>query len=130
MSKDIDEIRSALLNYQDALNASDTDKLMALYTPDCVFMPPHCTASVGTEAVRTTYNQVVWAIRLHIRFNIEEIVPTNANWAFARTTSAGGSTIKADGGGAEANQDLFLFQKIGGEWKITRHCFCTTDPPK
>ena len=32
--------------------------------------------------------------------------------------------------GAEANQELFLFQKIGGAWKIARYCFCTTNPPR
>jgi len=26
-------------------------------------------------------------------------------------------------------QELFVFQKIDGAWKIARYCFCTTNPP-
>jgi hypothetical protein len=34
------------------------------------------------------------------------------------------------GGGPEANQELFVFQKIDGTWKIARYCFSTTNPPR
>lgn len=129
MSKDIDAIRSVLLAYQDALNASSTDKVMALYAPDGVFMPQHSLASVGAEAVREAYDGVFSVITLKVKLDIQEIVPTNADWAFARTTSAGTGTEKTGGGGMEANQELFVFQKISRDWKIARHCFCTTNPP-
>ena len=42
----------------------------------------------------------------------------------ARTNSAGRTKNHATGAeGPEANQELFLFQKIGGAWKIARYCF-------
>jgi hypothetical protein len=48
----------------------------------------------------------------------------------ARTHSAGTVTVEATGGGGpEANQELLLFQRIDGKWKIGRHCFSTTNPP-
>ncbi len=31
-------------------------------------------------------------------------------------------------GGPETNQELFILQKLGGDWKIARYCFCTTKP--
>jgi hypothetical protein len=30
----------------------------------------------------------------------------------------------------ESNQELFIFQKLGGAWKIARYCFSTTNPPR
>ena len=128
MSKDIEAIRTVVLAYQDAMNASSTDKVMALYAPDGVVMPQHSQARIGAEAVREAYDDTFSAIAFQVRFNIEEIVPTNADWAFARTTSAGRTKTKAGGGGPEAYQELMVFQKIGGEWKIARLCFCTTNP--
>lgn len=28
----------------------------------------------------------------------------------------------------EANQELFVFQRTGGDWKIARYCFSTINP--
>lgn len=116
-----------LISYQDALNASNTDRVMELYAPNCVFMPQHCPTIIGSEAIRKAYEGIFASITLRVRFKIEEIVPTNADWAFARTTSAGTATPKAGEASAEANQELFVFQKIEGEWRIARYCFCTTN---
>ncbi|MEY2427666.1 MAG: hypothetical protein QOJ40_551, partial [Verrucomicrobiota bacterium] len=53
------------------------------------------------------------------------------NWVLARTNSAGKVKVQTTGeGGPEANQELFVFQKIDGTWKIARYCFCTTNPPR
>ena len=120
-------IRMVLLAYQDAMNASSTDKILALYAPDGVVMPQHSQTGVGADAVRKAYEEIFSAMSFQVRFNIEEIVPTNADWAFARTTSTGLTKNRAGGEGPEANQELFVFQKIGGEWKIVRCCFCTTN---
>jgi len=30
----------------------------------------------------------------------------------------------------EANQELFVFQKVDSDWKIARYCFSTTNPPR
>jgi len=53
------------------------------------------------------------------------------DWAFARTNPAGFARVNATRrGGPEANQELFVFQKIDGAWKIARYCFSTTNPPR
>ncbi len=53
------------------------------------------------------------------------------DWAFARTNSAGTTTINATGEKvSEANQELFVFHKAAdGEWRIVRYSFSTTTPP-
>jgi uncharacterized protein (TIGR02246 family) len=123
-------VAEVLAKYQDALNQSDTDAVMKLYAPDGVFMPQNSPSSVGAGEVRRAYDAVFKTIKLTVQFNVAEVVEMAPNWVFARTDSAGTVKVHATGaGGPEANQELFLFQKIGGAWKIARYCFSTTNPP-
>jgi len=129
-SNDISIITKTLKAYQDALNASNASVVNELYTSDGVFMPQNFPTIVGTEAIRETYKKIFSAITLSVEFNIIEVVPITAEWAFARTSSTGTQLVKANGvESAEANQELFVMQKVGGEWKIARYCFATTNPP-
>jgi uncharacterized protein (TIGR02246 family) len=124
-------VSEVLSKYQDALNQSDTDSVIKLYAHDGVFMPQNSPSSVGADAVRRAYDAVFKTIKLTVKFNIAEIVEMAPNWVFARTNSAGTVKVHATGaGGPEANQELFLFQKIGEAWKIARYCFSTTNPPR
>jgi len=124
-------IAAVLAQYQDALNQSDTGAVVNLYAPDGVFMPQNSPSSVGADEVRRAYDAVFKAIKLTVRFNVAEIVELAPNWVFARTNSAGTVKVNATGaGGPEANQELFLFQKIDGTWKIARYCFSTTNPAR
>ena len=122
-------VAEVLANYQDALNQSDTDAVIKLYAPDGVFMPQNSPSSVGAGEVRNAYDAVFKTIKLTVKFNVDEVVEMAPNWVFARTNSAGTVKVLATGvGGPEANQELFLFQKVDGEWKIARYCFSTTNP--
>ena len=124
-------VAEVLSKYQDALNKSDTDAVMKLYAFDGVFMPQNSPSSVGTDEVRRAYDAVFQTIKLTVRFNIAEVVEIAPNWVFVRTNSAGTVKVHATGaGGPEANQELFLFEKIDGAWKIARYCFSTTNPPR
>ena len=131
MNADEQAVSSVLAKYEDALNQSDTHKVMKLYASDGVFMPQHFPSSLGAEAVRMAYDGVFAAITLSVKFEVAEIHQVAADWAFARTNSKGTVTVKASGeSGAEANQELFVFQKVDGDWKISRYCFSTINPPK
>ena len=131
MAGDKEAIKAALQDYRAALNASSTEKVLKLYAADGVFMPQHFPTIIGSDAIREAYSKIFSAIQLTVEFDIAEVVLTGPDWAFARTTSAG--TTKDHTGGktsAEANQELFVFRKDSGSWKIARYCFCTTNPPK
>jgi uncharacterized protein (TIGR02246 family) len=131
MNANEEAVTAVLANYQDALNQSDTDAVMKLYAPDGVFMPQYFPSSVGADAVRKAYDGVFEAITLKVKFEVAEVRQIAADWAIARTNSAGTVTVKATGGGGpEANQELFVFQKIDDAWKIARYCFSTTNPPR
>ena len=131
MNENEKAVAAVLAQYQDALNQSNTDAVMKLYAPDGVFMPQNSPSSVGADAVRSAYDSVFTTIKLTVKFNIAEIVEIAPDWVFARTNSAGTVKVHATGaGGPEANQELFLLQKIGEAWKIARYCFSTTNPPR
>ena len=124
-------VAAVLAEYQDALNQSDTDAVMKLYASDGVFMQQHFPSSVGADAVRNAYLAVFEAITLKVEFKVAEVLQIAPDWAIARTNSAGTAKVNATGdGGPEANQELFVFQKINDAWKIARYCFSTTNPPK
>jgi uncharacterized protein (TIGR02246 family) len=116
-------IEKLLLSYRDALNASDVNKVLTLYTTQGVFMPSNAPTSVGQEQVKGAYDFVFRNIKINIDFFIDEIV-INSDYAFARTTSKGTSLIHANGQTVpEENRELFVLLKENGTWKIARYMF-------
>jgi len=131
MNANEEAVAAVLAKYQDALNQSDIDAVMKLYASDGVFMPQHSPSSIGADAVRKAYDAVFKTIKLTVKFDVAEVLEMAPNWVLARTNSAGKVKVYATGeSGPEANQELFVFQKIDGTWKIARYCFCTTNPPR
>ena len=130
IDKDHAKIERVLASYGKALNNANADKIITLYTKDGVFMPQHSMPSVGRVKIRTAYDHVFKAIKLDVKFAVDEIQKLSPNWAFVRTRSTGFVTINATGNkGAEGNQELFVLNKqTNGEWKIARYIFSTTNP--
>ncbi len=116
-------IEKLLFSYRDALNSSDVNKVLPLYTNDGVFMPSNAPSAIGQEQVKVSYEFVFSQIRLNIEFYVDEIV-VNGDYAFARTTSKGKTLIRANGETVpEENRELFVLQKTNGQWKISRYMF-------
>jgi uncharacterized protein (TIGR02246 family) len=118
------QIEQLLNKYEQALNASDVEAVVKLYTDDGVFMAPENPAAVGTETVRKAYTGVFQAISIKLKFDIVETKLLSADWALLRTTSTG--TVKILANGAEvpgSNQELFVLHKTKGQWKIARYAF-------
>ena len=121
-------IRDVLKSYETALNANDVEAIMRLYGREPVFMPQHGTALVGRDAVRAGYGHVFDTIKLSIAFDVHE-VEEQGDWAWARTSSAGRTRVLAAGVDVEeGNNELFVFRREGGEWRIHRYLFSTTRP--
>lgn len=120
-----------LRRYEAALNAKDVDTITSLYAVDGVFMAQHRSPAVGRPAVEAAYREIFSAITLDIVFQIDEVVVVSPTVAYARTRSAGKTTILATGDVvSEGNQELFvLFREEGADdWKIGRYIFATTQP--
>ena len=116
-------IEKLLFSYRDALNTSDVNKVLPLYTNNGVFMPSNAPSAIGQEQIKGSYEFVFKTIQLKIEFFIDEIM-VNGDYAFARTTSKGTTLIHANGQTIlEENRELFVLQKINGQWKISRYMF-------
>jgi len=114
--------------YEKYLNASDSELIMTLYGNEPIFMPQNSLAHVGLEKVKKAYDSVFKKINLDIVFTIYEI-EINNNTAWARTSSMGNTTILSNGMKIkEGNNELFIFKKEKGKWKIHRYLFSTTTP--
>lgn len=123
-------ITQQIKNYETALNTSDANAALAVYGSDPIFMAQNMEAFVGRAAVQASYEHIFKAIKLNVVFTIHEIVSMGDDLAYARTTSAGQTEILAANKTVkEANNELFIFRKEAGQWKIHRYLFATSNPP-
>lgn len=122
------EVRAVIANYESALNAGNTDEVLALYGKNPTFMPQHAPAQVGRAAVKQAYENVFSTIKLDVEFSIHE-VEVLGDTAWVRTSSAGQTRILAnDVVVNEGNNELFIFKKENGDWKIHEYLFSTNQP--
>lgn len=122
------KIESLLNEYKKSLNTSDAKLAQSLYTKDGIFMPTEAPSAMGSENILKSYEYIFSQIQLTIEFYIEEI-EVEGNLAFATTSSKGSVLIHATGDTfPEENRELFVFEKIGDEWKIARYMFNKTEP--
>ena len=128
---DAEDVRALLKSYERVLNASDVAGVLELYADDGVFMAQHNPSAAGKGQIEVAYKAVFEAIELNVTFDIVEIEVIAPNWAFARTNSSGTTRINATGDQvSERNQELFLLERVNGDWKIARYAFSTTNPPR
>ena len=122
------KIEALLSEYKKSLNTSDAKLAQSLYTKDGVFMPTEAPSAIGSENILKSYDFIFSQIQLAIEFFIDEI-EVEGNVAFATTSSKGSVLIHATGDNMpEANRELFVFEKVNGEWKIARYMFNKTVP--
>ena len=123
------DIVNVIRAYEKSLNTSDTQAALALYGDDPVFMPEFSAALSGRDAVKAGYDHVFRSIKLNVNFTIHEIVEMG-DLAYVRTTSAGKTEILGNKATVqEANNELFIFRKEKGTWKIHRYLFASCNPP-
>jgi uncharacterized protein (TIGR02246 family) len=126
MNQDIVNVIKA---YEKSLNASDTATALELYGEDPIFMPEYSAALSGREAVRAGYDHVFETLKLNVIFTVHEVVEMG-DLAYVRTTSAGETEILSKKRKVkEGNNELFIFRKELGKWKIHRYLFASTNPP-
>ena len=127
----VQQIEGVLRQYEAALNTSDTESIVPLYTGDGVFMPQHSPAQIGIEAVETAYRTVFQMLKLNVTFTIHEVQVINDDYAFARTSSQGTQVLLAENlSSDEYNNELFVFRQVADSWKIARYLFATANPPR
>jgi uncharacterized protein (TIGR02246 family) len=116
-------IEKLIFAYRDALNASDADKVVALYTADGVLLANAAPTAAGAEQVKGTYNYVFNNFKYTLEFTIIDVT-INGNYAFARSTSKGSFVIKSSGQTVpDVNRELFVLEKVKDQWKISRYMY-------
>ncbi|TME25483.1 MAG: SgcJ/EcaC family oxidoreductase [Chloroflexi bacterium] len=124
-----DAIKAVLKSYELALNASDVQGVVKLYTDDAVLLPPNAPSGVGIDAVRATYAGIFQTIHINLTFEIAEVKVVSPEWAFLRSTSNGTVTILANGAQIlSSNHELFVLHKTQGGWKLARYSFSSVLP--
>lgn len=119
-------IEKVIFNYQDALNASDAEKVVSLYTKDGVLMANAAPTAEGADQVKGTYQYVFDNFDYDLQFTILDI-EIHGNTAYVRSTSKGSFLIKESGQTLpDENRELFVFEKEKGEWKIARYMYNKT----
>jgi uncharacterized protein (TIGR02246 family) len=123
------DLVSVIKAYEKALNASDTAACLRLYGDDPIFMPQYSAALSGLDAVKAGYDHVFRTLKLNVIFTVHEAVELG-DLAYVRTTSAGHTEILSKNiTVTEGNNELFIFRKEHGKWKIHRYLFASTNPP-
>ena len=121
-----ERIENLLGEYKNSLNTSDAKLAQSLYSKDGVFMPSGAPSAIGTDNILKSYEFIFSQIQLNIEFYIDEIL-VEGEIAFATTSSKGTTLIHATGETVpEENRELFVFEKVGSEWKIARYMFNKT----
>lgn len=119
-------IEKVIFNYQDALNASDAEKVVSLYTKDGVLMANAAPTAEGADQVKGTYQYVFDNFDYDLQFTILDI-EIHGNTAYVRSTSKGSFLVKESGQTLpDENRELFVFEKEKGEWKIARYMYNKT----
>lgn len=114
-----------------AFNASDVLGLLAVYTEDAVWMPPHRPAVRGKEPIKEQYRDLFQRFTCQLSRSPQEIVVAG-DWAFARGTylltmspKAGGEPIVDEG------KYLALYRRQSeGAWGLARHAWNSDQAPE
>lgn len=125
MNTDVQKIVGVLENYQDYVNESNAEGLGSLYAQDAILFPDRFDTFESAENIAGFYAYAFSMLTLNLEFNIdpEKIIVAN-DIAYATTNSTGTRYLKEqDQTVPEINRELWAFQKIGEEWKISRYCF-------
>lgn len=110
--------------YEKSLNTSDATLSASCYTADGIFMPTTFPTAIGTEGLVASYQAIFSNITLSAVFAVDELKVTGVTTAYALTRSEGTVTVNATGKkGWETNREIFLFDKVAGDWKISRYMF-------
>lgn len=125
MSNEKEKIVTVLHRYQQSTNTADAKLAASLYKEDAIMIPANFPTNVGKEAIFQFYDYAFSLLHLTLHFEIDPSqIMVNGDFAFVTTTSTGTRLFRESGETVpETNRELWIFEKIEGEWKIARYMF-------
>jgi ketosteroid isomerase-like protein len=124
------QLAAVMERYAAALDSNNVDALVALYTADGMFMRENLPAVAGSQALQAAYRQVFATLKVKLGFAIQES-EVAGDMAWLRALSKG--RIKTLATGVEADEsfnDLVVFRREGGTWKIRCYIYASNKPGK
>jgi len=125
MKTDKQQIIDILNTYKESTNTADAKLAVSLYTEDAIMIPANFPTNVGKEAIFGFYDYAFSLLQLTLEFDIDENqIVINGGTAYATTSSTGTRFYRESKETVpEINRELWIFKKIGGDWKINRYMF-------
>jgi ketosteroid isomerase-like protein len=118
------EFAAVVGGWQAAYDTGDPDALAAVYTEDCVLMPPNAELGTGQAFAKEVFSGM---IESGLTSTTETIAASAAGGVGYH---AGKYTVYApDGSVADRGKFIEGFKKVDGEWKITHDIFNSDLPP-
>lgn len=124
-----EQVRAASAAWDDAFNAGDLLRLMALYAEESVDMPPNLPALEGKTAIESDLQYILDEFTAHHQTSIIDIkiggdlAIERANYAMTLTPKAGGEPM------TEVGKHIVVRQKSGDEWKVVWEIWNSDESP-
>lgn len=118
-----DELAAHVDGWEKAFNAGDLAGIVALYTEDARLLPPNAGLAEGSEAIREIFGG--W-IESGMKGDLET-VETGVDGDLGYRV--GTYTVEtADGSVADRGKFIEIWERVGGEWKITNDIWNSSMP--
>ena len=120
------EFRRLLETYAKALDGSDVETLVGLFSPKGVLMAEDMPAAVGHDALRAAYRAIFATLKVALRFDLLDGEQAG-DLGWVRASSAGKTKVLATGAEGEGTFHLLVvFQRDGGAWKIRNYLYAAS----
>lgn len=120
-TKDQKAAETLVKDYFSALNKSDANKIVSLFTADGEVLAPQAPTAKGSEAILGTYNYVFGILKLNLKVTIDKVLILK-DYAIVTSTSIGTANGQEVTGGY---RETFILKKEKGSWKIARYMYNT-----
>ncbi|MEX2961594.1 hypothetical protein [Microbulbifer sp. TYP-18] len=127
VAKEQKAVYDLILKYQTALNSGDTKTILTLFSPESYSQWNNKPTDDTSEERRKRYKRLFGEEKFETDFQFDSI-EVHGNMAFVRTHHERGATvvnIKTGYTSIDLNRELFVLQKINGEWLIRVYMFNT-----
>ena len=115
-------------SYAAALRSNNVEALVAMYTPNGVFIRENMQAVVGRDALGAAYREIFATLKVDLHFTFHEI-EVAGDMAWLRATSSGRIKILATGvESADGFNLMVVFRREGNAWKIRSYLYASNLP--
>ena len=127
-SADERAIRSVGEEWMRALNAHDVDKVMAVHTPDAIYMLSHQPLISGSAAIRSGWSEALKLPNYTVHWT-----PTKIDVASPRVATEYGTYTESYNGPdgktvTDGGNYVTIWHKVKGKWRVALDAPNTTSP--